>query len=186
MAPADKPSIVALVLLDEPSQFKYGGQSAAPIFREMVDRLLTHPEFPLARAASAPVSATPATAPGRGDSSVVPDLLGYRQADAMRVVAASGLAVRLEGEGEVVLTQDPRPGSRIPSSGSLTLSLGYLEARTMPELDGNTLRDALLKLKNLGLDVEYTGAGRIIRQEPAAGTAVKPGQKCVLTLGWMG
>lgn len=186
LAPADKPRLVALVVLDEPSQLKYGGQSAAPIFREMVDRLLTHPEYPLARAAAASVPAVPASGPIGVDSSRVPDLLGYRQADALRLVAGTGLAVKIEGEGEVVLSQDPRPGSRIPSNGALTLTLGYLEARTMPDLDGNTLRDALLKLKNLGLEVEYEGSGRIIRQEPAPGATVKPGQKCVLALGWMG
>ena len=27
---------------------------------------------------------------------------------------------------------------------------------------------------------------RVIRQEPAPGAPVKKGQKCVLTLGWMG
>lgn len=181
MVPADDPELVALVLLDEPSQFKYGGQSAAPIFREMVDRLLALPEYPLARKAS-----TDSAAALAGDSAVVPDLVGYRQADALRLLAGTGLAVKVEGEGDLILSQQPLPGSRVPASGALTLNLGFLESRVMPSLDGNTLRDALLKLNNLGLDVEYTGAGRIIRQEPPAGAAVKPGQKCLLTLGWMG
>jgi beta-lactam-binding protein with PASTA domain len=56
----------------------------------------------------------------------------------------------------------------------------------MPDLSEHTLRDALFLLKDLGLEVEYNGAGRVIRQEPSAGATVKPGQKCVLTLGWMG
>lgn len=180
MVPADDPDLVALVLLDEPSQFKYGGQSAAPIFREVVDRLLALPEYPLARKAVA------ASVAPQGDSALVPDLVGYRQADALRLLAGTGLAVKVEGEGDLILSQQPAPGSRVPASGTLTLAIGFLESRVMPALDGNTLRDALLKLKNLGLEVEYSGAGRIIRQEPAAGAAVKPGQKCVLTLGWMG
>lgn len=179
IAPADRPELVALVLLDEPSQFKYGGQSAAPIFREMVDRLLSHPEYPLARRSG------PAAVP-KGDSSVVPDLVGYRHSDAVRLLAGTGIAVKAEGDGDLILAQIPLPGSRMPASGSLTLSLGFLESRVMPDLNNNTLRDALIKVKNLGLEVEYTGTGRIIRQEPPVGATVKPGQKCVLTLGWMG
>jgi beta-lactam-binding protein with PASTA domain len=57
---------------------------------------------------------------------------------------------------------------------------------SMPDLSEHTLRDALFRLKDLGLDVEYDGAGRVIRQLPPAGARIKPGQKCVLTLGWMG
>ena len=51
MVPVDRPEFVCLVLLDEPSMLKYGGQSAAPIFREIVDRVLANPDYPLARMA---------------------------------------------------------------------------------------------------------------------------------------
>ena len=90
------------------------------------------------------------------------------------------------GEGELILSQDPKPGRRLPAGGAVTLTLGFLESRVMPDLENDTLRDALLKLKNLGLDVEYTGAGRIIRQEPAAGAAVKPGPEMRAHLGMDG
>lgn len=182
MAPVDKPEIVGLILLDEPSQFKYGGQSAAPIFREIVDRMLADPNFSLSRRAAVLATAEPQA----GDSSVVPNLIGCNRHDALRLLAGTGRGARLEGDGDVVLGQLPRPGLKTPEGDSLVLSLGYLNARTMPDLSNNTLRDALLKLKSLGVEVEYTGAGRIIRQEPPAGKTVRPGQKCALTLGWMG
>jgi cell division protein FtsI/penicillin-binding protein 2 len=44
MVPADKPTLVCLVMLDEPTQFKFGGQSAAPIFREIMDRMVVMSE----------------------------------------------------------------------------------------------------------------------------------------------
>jgi membrane peptidoglycan carboxypeptidase len=179
MTPVDHPEFVCLVLLDEPSQLKYGGQSAAPIFREIVDRMLSNPDYALARRALKPSAAA-------GDSAMVPDLLGYRYADAVQLLSGTHHGVRSEGAGEVVLAQDPRPGTRMAVSDSVTVSLGSLDNRVMPNLNNDTLRDALLRLKNLSLDVEYNGTGRIIRQEPAAGASVKSGQKCVLTLGWMG
>jgi beta-lactam-binding protein with PASTA domain len=44
----------------------------------------------------------------------------------------------------------------------------------------------MFMIKDLGLHVEYNGAGRVISQDPPAGAPVKAGRKCVLTLGWMG
>lgn len=179
MAPVDKPELVCLVVVDEPSMLKYGGQSAAPIFREIIDRLLANPDYPLARHAKQATEVA-------SDSAMVPDLLGYRYADAAKLLSGTRHGMRTEGAGEVVLTQDPRPGTRVSATQTVTLSLGFLDNRLMPDLTNNTLRDALLKLKNLGIEVEYTGNGRIIRQDPAVGTPVRQGQKCVLTLGWMG
>src|SRR5690606_34255069 len=39
MAPADDPAFVCVVVVDDPKHFKYGGQAAGPIFREILDRL---------------------------------------------------------------------------------------------------------------------------------------------------
>jgi cell division protein FtsI (penicillin-binding protein 3) len=154
LVPVERPEFVCLVLLDEPSQLKYGGQSAAPIFREIVDRVLANPEYPLARmarpapeaeiASARPVSAAPADA---------------QPARAALAAEEAGLS--------------RSPGAQVPRGA-------------MPDLSEHTLRDALFRLKDLGLDVEYDGAGRVIRQQPPAGAPIKPGQKCVLTLGWMG
>jgi cell division protein FtsI/penicillin-binding protein 2 len=179
MAPVDRPELVCLVLLDEPSMLKYGGQSAAPIFREIVDRLLANPDYPLAQHAKPKLESS-------SDSVIVPDLLGYSQIDAAKLISRSRLRLKTEGTGEVILNQEPKPGTRVPGDQTLILSLGFLDNRLMPDLTNNTLRDALLKLKNLGIEVEYTGNGRIMHQEPAVGTPVHPGQKCILTLGWMG
>ncbi|HKP97470.1 MAG TPA: penicillin-binding transpeptidase domain-containing protein [Fibrobacteria bacterium] len=176
MAPVEKPEFVCMVLLDEPSQFKYGGQSAAPIFREIVDRVMANPDYPLARRAlkpAAPVAVAPAA-----DSSPEADAAGFRYADAKRALSGAPQGMRAGGSGAGIVVSDaaaPAPASRAAR-----------DSRSMPDLNNHTLRDALLKLKDLGLDVEYTGTGRIIRQEPAVGVPVKPGRKCILTLGWMG
>lgn len=160
MAPLDKPELVCLVLLDEPSMFKYGGQSAAPIFREIVDRMMDDQDYALAGRALSP-------APAERDSSV-PDPLGYRFADVKSLSPESG------------------PGALAGAADSVAVPSRHVDSRVMPDLNDNTLRDALVKLKNLGLKVEYTGNGRIIRQEPPAGTPVRAGRKCSLTLGWTG
>ena len=162
VVPVENPEFVCLVLLDEPSMFKYGGQSAAPIFREIVDRVMANPDYPLARRAANPVEA-----PAAADTALSAAQADFKFADA-RPGADAGITV---------VPAAPAKASKANGSG-----------RVMPNLENDTLRDAMLKLRKtgLGLEVEYSGNGRIIRQEPASGAPVKKGQKCVLTLGWMG
>jgi len=179
MAPVENPEIICLVLLDEPAHFKYGGQSAGPIFREIVDRMADDQDFALARRVVDPAA-------GTIDSTLVPDLMGYRTAEARRALTGSRHNVKFEGAGDMVLSQAPLPGTLVGISDTVTVSLGTRDSRLMPDLSEDTLREAMRKLKNLDLEVEYTGNGRIIRQEPPAGAPVRAGQKCTLTLGWMG
>src|SRR5690606_1617339 len=49
--------------------------------------------------------------------------------------------------------------------------------REMPDLGNATLRDALVRLRALGVEVDYTGEGRVVGQEPAPGTALKRGAR---------
>ncbi|MEO7425237.1 MAG: penicillin-binding transpeptidase domain-containing protein [Fibrobacteria bacterium] len=168
MAPVDRPEFVCLVLLDEPSMLKYGGQSAAPIFREIVDRVLANPDYPLARRASKPSAAL-------DTSMAISDVPGFSFAQARQPLPQA----LSRTESQASAPSSPETFPQAPSQAKMDSPL-------MPDLNNYTLRDALSRLRNLGLDVEYSGTGRIIRQEPAMGTPVKAGQKCTLTLGWMG
>ncbi len=42
MTPADKPQYLVVIMLDEPSTKKYGGAVAAPVFKELVSRVLAY------------------------------------------------------------------------------------------------------------------------------------------------
>jgi cell division protein FtsI (penicillin-binding protein 3) len=53
----------------------------------------------------------------------------------------------------------------------------------MPNLLGMSARDATKVLTGLGLTSRPTGAGFVVEQSPAPGTALVPGTACVLTLG---
>jgi cell division protein FtsI (penicillin-binding protein 3) len=54
-------------------------------------------------------------------------------------------------------------------------NVGSDRAPEMPDLRGRTLRDALEVLAPLGAEVRITGRGRVVNQEPAAGTPLEPG-----------
>ncbi len=164
MAPAENPALVAVVVVDDPKKFKYGGQAAGPIFREILDRVSERGlggEWP---APSQPVMAgTPARA-----------VEGHAVKTELASFGAQGAGRRAESSASAV-TPDPGAGS------SLRPDRPY-----MPDLQGSTLRDALNRLRALGIDVDYEGAGRVREQVPAPGTPLRRGDRARLSLGWSG
>lgn len=201
MAPADSPALVGLVMVDEPSQFKYGGQCAAPIWREIVDRLIVLPDpvvalstekaEPAGEVVLAEAGADlemgeyrPVALKDAGEE--LPDVRGTSAEKARSLLSPMGLPVKFHGIGTLVLAQFPAPGKTLLPGDTLNLTLGEIHPGSMPDVEHCTLRDALLRLRSLGLEVDYRGNGRVLKQEPPAGAAIQPGQTCILQLGWMG
>jgi beta-lactam-binding protein with PASTA domain len=52
----------------------------------------------------------------------------------------------------------------------------------MPDLRGDSAREAALAAARLGLIVELKGSGRVMAQTPEPGTEIEPGQSCLLNL----
>jgi DNA-binding GntR family transcriptional regulator len=52
----------------------------------------------------------------------------------------------------------------------------------MPDLQGMSAREALLKLVRLGLTARVEGNGFVVAQDPPAGTALEAVGQCRLTL----
>ena len=80
------------------------------------------------------------------------------------------------------------PGVEPPISARVRLVSTAADASSadgrplMPELRGQALRQALATLAPLRLRVDVTGSGLVIRQVPAAGTALEPGATARLVL----
>ena len=53
----------------------------------------------------------------------------------------------------------------------------------VPDLRGKTAREAVASLSARGYRTRMDGDGVVVRQTPAAGTALAPGQECILHLG---
>jgi cell division protein FtsI (penicillin-binding protein 3) len=145
-APAARPEITALVILDSP-EGDHSGSRAASVFARVVERSLSYlgvprDDEPVARFAkvwpqSAPILGAPApAAPGSvlmevGASSwatarsrrvEAPDVLGLPSRDALASFVARGLVPDLAGEGFVV-DQSPLPGDTIEPGARARLVL---------------------------------------------------------------
>ena len=106
------------------------------------------------------------------------DYVGMLGETAKSVAASKKCPVTFEGEGSRVLSVRR---DKTDSLG-LVLKLGDIDASTMPDLKGLSLKDALEIAGNIRMNVEYNGMGRVVAQSPKAGEQLRKGQICLLTL----
>lgn len=161
--PADKPRLAIVVAIDEPMAGTYaGGSVAAPVFRRVAEMALGYlgvtPQEPKDEAAKgtkkeSPVSQAAAAAKG-----------GDPADDTIKIV---------EGREPAVEEAAAPPKKKRPPK------LGEVE---VPDLSGYPARAAILKLTNLGLFPQIEGSGRVLRQEPPAGSVVTKGSTLKIVL----
>ena len=137
---------IGLVVVENPRVGKYGGTVAAPAFRRAMERVLALDGAP---------SVAPMAAADLAASSVltesIPDLRGLPIARAHVQAVRRGLALRLEGEGQLVISQDPVPQVARGSGAVVVCRLGV--ATDMPPLGSmraTPLRQAVL-MRKLGM-----------------------------------
>ena len=176
-APAERPRLVCLVMLDEPScGIRYGGVIAAPVFARIVGSALRSLNVPPGQAKPSP------GAEGSGKVKV-PNVLNLGPAEAESVLRGAGLTARRVGEGPVVLGQAPMAGSEVERGSAVLL---YLDPAakynrfdeglvTVPDLTGLTPPAAEKLLAPLGLRLKAVGDGVAQTQEPGPGARVSPG-----------
>jgi cell division protein FtsI (penicillin-binding protein 3) len=136
--PSRQPRLTIIVVVDSPRNGSpYGGTVAAPIFRRIAEASLRqlavtptiNPPPVILAGNTTEVNARqiagsavrPAITPVGGPP-VMPDVRGLGAREALRVLGASGLLVRLSGSG-VVTSQTPAPGDAIEAGAWSALEL---------------------------------------------------------------
>lgn len=152
--PADKPRLAIAVAIDEPMAGTYaGGSVAAPVFRRVAEMSLTYlgvtPDAKQDKSKSASAAVVRAAAAARGGD----------PADETYKIVNEGR------ESDVALSAEPTKKSRAPKQGELEV----------PDLSGYPVRAAILKSVSMGLFPQIEGSGRVMRQEPSAGSVVNKG-----------
>ena len=169
IAPADHPRIVGVVVIDEPPRdLYYGGQVAAPVFREIVLDLMRRREGVIGPI-EGPVAARPPAVP----AVIAPDLTLLPARQAERRLRDFGLRARFEGQGPRVLFQTPGAGQPVDRGGSVTAWLSPPRDSShsrLPDLTGMPMREALRQLSVRQVRPRLTGHGLVVRQDPAPGT----------------
>jgi cell division protein FtsI (penicillin-binding protein 3) len=153
-APASNPQLAIVVVVDEPKGQYYGSEVAAPVFKRIAEQVLR-------------------------SKGVMPDVPNY----APKYTATPGKKNKPE----------PKPlAAELPEFKVLDASLGspanapadalQLGEILVPDLSGQSLRQALAEVGKLGLTPLITGSGRVTVQNPPAGSRVGPGARIQLKL----
>jgi len=170
--PADEPKYTLLVLLDSPTNGYHGGQVAAPIFREIARRIAgtSVPEE-----TPAPVYAAQGPEQfqqvARLTKLRLPDLRGIDAGAAREIGVKFGCRVVVEGNGDVVLAEEPAHGTEVEAGSVITLvTTAPGDTRQMPDLRGMSVRRALNILNTCRIRPQIRGAGIVRSQTPAPNT----------------
>ena len=173
-APADDPVISILVIVNEAHvPVDYGGTTAAPFARQVLEEAL-------------PLMGVQKYAENQKDV-LVPEIKGLTIAQARRTLAEAGLTLLDDGLNSVVLDQLPPPGATLAQGGQVMAYTASSEALTpqdlvcVPSLAGMSDVDCARLLRQRGLIMSMVGTGICVRQQPAAGEYVSPGESVLVT-----
>jgi cell division protein FtsI (penicillin-binding protein 3) len=164
--PANAPKYSCMVVVYSPSNdVYYGGAVAAPIFKEIADKVYsTHIDLH-----GIPPS----------DDSVkmeFPLVKAGQQKELRTILTELRVPVKSKDE-EAMNVYSTTTGD------SLMLVERKNIVGIVPDVSGMGVKDAIYILENAGLRVNCSGRGRVIRQAPTAGTKIMKGQLALIELG---
>lgn len=164
--PADKPRYSCIVVVYAPNNnVYYASQVAAPIFKEIADK----------------VYAT--------SIELHPDLMANTSSAAKLPLVKSGnmqtaeYALNQVGIKDLVMDRDAEWVSSSTSANQIQLKSRNVTSGNVPDVTGMGLRDALYLLESCGLQIRVTGRGAVVRQSIPPGSKIEKGKEIVIQLG---
>lgn len=192
--PAENPVLLCGVVVDEPAGGLSGGLVAAPAFRRIVRRIISHPDLDYAERILG--TQPPDTATLEVQVVSVPSLVGMPAERARDLLEQEKINFEVVGSGDSVTHQTPRGGAVLAEKTSVTLYAyggkqavgegGEPSTLSVPDCRGKDLRDALNILNVKGLVPYVDGAGRVREQKPAVGVPVRHAEACTLICSFEG
>ncbi|MBR2616462.1 MAG: PASTA domain-containing protein [Clostridia bacterium] len=170
-APADKPEVAVILLVDEPVGNYYGSTVAAPyvakIMAEVLPYLGVEPEYTEEEKAEL--------------GAVIPDYTGKTLAYVSSNLEGKGVQYEVVGNGNNVVAQSPAAGTRVLEGGKVYLytEQGLNEATvTVPNVIGLSAANANRALINAGLNIEIeTGTLSSVEGATAVKQSIPEGEK---------
>ncbi len=167
--PADRPKYSMIIVIDSPNGFgAYGGDVSAPVFKEIADRIYA---LDLELNPGSKLTMVAAAAEDRG----LPYIQAGKVEELQEIFDEFGLKSNTMNSEEWVKT--------VASDTGVKLQINDTDKAIVPDVSGLPLRDALFILENKGLQVNYSGKGRVKAQSILPGTKLSPNTTINLVLG---
>jgi len=162
-APVSNPQVAIIVVIDEPMGAYHGGDVAAPVFREVAEQILpalgVEPDI---------------------ETKSVPQLIAQVNDNPERAEKLREEQAQSEQQRQATMPTVDNNGGR---GGEVVYASATKKAILMPDLRGRSVRDVARTCAQLGLQVEARGEGRVLKQNPSAGTEVNTGQLIYVDFG---
>lgn len=167
LVPIDKPRLAIYVYIDEPGgDLFYGGSISAPVFQEIAMQaahiLDLEAEDPEAFASAYAFQFQPVPVFGEEPDAPAPENFESMAADADDPVFEL-----IEGFGE-------------GGYEAIDMASAGAGAVKMPSFQGQTMIEASDTMASEGVEAQMMGSGVVVRQEPAAGQWIAPGEQALL------
>ncbi len=147
-APADKPELAVIIVVDEPQNGKYGSMVAAPYISGLLTNVLPYLEYEASY--------------NEHDATInVDSYIGTSRKDAENLLEQIGLNYTVVGDGSTIIGQVPDAGTTlIKTLGSvLLLTDGAVnDSVTVPKVTGMSAQEANAALIHAGLNISIGGA----------------------------
>lgn len=162
-APVDKPAVAILVVIDTPVGAMYGAEVAAPAWKSIAEQTLRYLNVPQDKP-----SDTIQIASRR--SAEFPGQKRRGNADNPPINPESVGAATRPVESIAFSSEPPRP-----SQGTVLLDESPLLA--VPDFTGQSARRVTHECQSLGLEMQMSGSGLAVQQDPPAGSSVHAGSR---------
>ncbi|MHA0855843.1 penicillin-binding transpeptidase domain-containing protein [Paenibacillus sp. CMAA1364] len=171
-APVNDPKIAVIVIVDEPNDPNVGGGAvAAPVFSRIVSQSLQYMKVPKTFSGD---RVNGASGGNKGNDkkhesqplrNTTPELTGKSIEAAKSELLNTGIAFETLGKGNKVISQYPAKGSIMTVGQRIYLLTEDSETMKIPDLKGESLRDALQLLTLLKVKVSVVGEGYVVEQK---------------------
>lgn len=179
VAPVNDPRLVCLVIVDSPQGVYYGGQVAAPAFRDIIRDSLRYLQVP--------AQIEPEKIAGSDlNTLVLPDLVDKDLDDAVKILSSKKLIAEVLGDGTKVKAQLPFAGTKVAENSKVVLYTSVPaegsnpETVVVPDFTGKNIAEVKEEAGMLNLNFNILGSGIVVRQEPEPGQQIPVGN--VITL----
>jgi len=150
--PADNPKVICYILINAPKIGQYGGLVAAPVFHEIAKRLI------------------------EADRNLIIDYKKNENKENLINDLVLDIKSSSKNTGDEKVYSNIGPNVRVNYSRNISIDNKSL----MPNLIGQSMRDAIALSNQLGLEYKIFGKGRVTSQNIEPGSHINPGAICLL------
>lgn len=175
IAPVENTKVVALLSLYGPQgKSHFGGVISAPVVSQVLSEVLPYLGIP--------------SNDNSSDSTgiKIPDLKNKTIEEAKQILKDLGInCLTSANSSEIITSQTPKAGTSISQNGFVRLYTAENNSSvstSVPDLKGKSLTQATAALKAKNLNIQATGSGIVVSQDPAVGSSVEEGSIVRVTL----